>query len=539
MFNHEIYATSFARAVDLLRDPRATKEQQKSALRALVALAGLSSATLRVYDGALSVDDVAIPPELPGVAALTDRLAGHGLAEVIVGKGAEPRELLALLRFLAGPPGGRSVKELLRDADSRRVMVILSETARPSGPMRRPPSVTQAFELDQIAALGTPEVPQATPAAPALDWDAVIAANAMTEIDLGFTSDAPAAAAPAAEPPAVAPAPIPGRPPHVSAVETALADLRANPYGGTILDRLTRLSDLVQKALSEDAPDDALRLLAALVELEPSAPEGTPRNSYGIVLRRILTRETLALLAPHALDEHLGPSVAVVMRRAKGDAAEVLLGLLANSKVRRERFAYLEVLKSMPQGLDQVIHMLGHEQWFVVRNVADLMGDVRLEESVPELGRLLAHHDGRVRLSAAIALAKIGTASTVEPLRRAMKAGEPDVRIQILSGIGRASRALAMPLVTLIEVETNPDVTREAFAALGRIGSPEAVQALAKSAEPGGRLVGRKSAASRVAAVEGLRLAGATRVLQSLADDADGQVKDAARRALDELKART
>jgi HEAT repeat protein len=199
----------------------------------------------------------------------------------------------------------------------------------------------------------------------------------------------------------------------------------------------------------------------------------------------------------------------------------------------------MQILRSMPQGVDQVIHMLAHHQWFVARNVAELMGDVRMEESVGELGRCLGHDDHRVRRAAAVALAKIGTPATAEPLRRALKDGDAELRIQVASSIGRSSRALAMPLVTLIEAETNADVIREYYAALGRIGSPEAVQALAQAAEPGGRLVGRKSAAQRIAAIEGLRLAGAVRVLETLSNDADKQVKEVARRALEELKRKT
>ena len=59
--------------------------------------------------------------------------------------------------------------------------------------------------------------------------------------------------------------------------------------------------------------------------------------------------------------------------------------------------------------------------------------------------------------------------------------------------------------------------------------SPEAIQALANAAAPGGVLVGRKTTALRVAAVEGLRLAGASGALKGLAADGDKAVREAAR----------
>jgi HEAT repeat protein len=75
--------------------------------------------------------------------------------------------------------------------------------------------------------------------------------------------------------------------------------------------------------------------------------------------------------------------------------------------------------------------------------------------------------------------------------------------------------------------------------ALGRIGSPAAVQALIKFAQPGGRLFGRRPTALRVTAVEALRVAAtpaAIGTLEGLADDGDKQVRLAAESALADLK---
>ena len=79
---------------------------------------------------------------------------------------------------------------------------------------------------------------------------------------------------------------------------------------------------------------------------------------------------------------------------------------------------------------------------------------------------------------------------------------------------------------------------RELILALGRIGSPDAVQALIKFAQPSGRLFGRKPTPLRVASVEALRLAAtpaAMGTLQGLAGDSDRQVKAAAQAAVVEL----
>jgi HEAT repeat protein len=184
--------------------------------------------------------------------------------------------------------------------------------------------------------------------------------------------------------------------------------------------------------------------------------------------------------------------------------------------------------------------MLGHHQWFVVRNVAELAGELGLEEAVPALGEQLNHADERVRKACALALAKIGSSAAAEPLRRALRDKSPEVRLQAALGVGgRKASALAMPLVVAMEQEEDEGVERELMMALGRIASPAAVQALIKFAQPGGRFFGRQPMARRVIAIEALRLAAtpaAIGTLEGLTDDGDKDVRHAAESALADLK---
>ena len=125
------------------------------------------------------------------------------------------------------------------------------------------------------------------------------------------------------------------------------------------------------------------------------------------------------------------------------------------------------------------------------------------------------------------------------PASTALRDPSSEVRLQIALGIGgQKAAALAMPLVVAMEDEKDETVLRELILALGRIGSPDAVQALIKWSQPAGRIFGRKPAALRLAAVEGLRLAGtpaAHGTLDGLADDGDREVRSAARAAVSEL----
>ena len=294
-------------------------------------------------------------------------------------------------------------------------------------------------------------------------------------------------------------------------------------------------------ALKRNRPEEVLRFLAAILRLEQRLPEaGGVRRQYAIVVRRICTRPVVEMLARLVTVPKHRTDATLALQRAGAEAVEVLLDLLVAAPTMSERRGVFDALTQMTQGTEQLVHMLDHPEWFVVRNVAELVGELGMEEAVPGLGKQLSHEDERVRRAVALALAKIGSGSAVEPLRRALRDKSPEVRMQVALGIGgRKSNALAMPLVVAMEEEADEAVLRELILALGRIGSPDAVQALIKLAQPSGRIFGRKPAALRAAAVEALRLAGtppAIGTLQGLAGDGDKQVKAAARAALQDLK---
>ena len=573
MFNPEIFAMNLARSVELLRTSPPNKEQQKASLRAVFALTSLASATLRLYDGVLSVDDRVLKQGLPFTDGLKARMEAHGVAEIAIGRGTSATELLALLKALAVDVGGFApgdgVRQRLEAAGAEGIAVICAPR-EPESAGPRAPSVTQAFDMAAIeeaeamaiAAQAEPE-PDAAPA----ELEAAVAepGAAATEPEALEAPEAPVAekveaeaeaaeeaeaqgvaeAEPreAAEPEAVAGAvPEELESPHGVPADTPLgAALNAvvwDPYGGGILDRLSELESEVGTCLREGRLEHGVQAIAAVIGLEPGAPDGTPRNSYGIVMRRILTRDAIERISRRMLpDPRFTPLASAVVQRAGAEASEVLAELVATSELPSERKAFLLALRSLPQGKAALTQLLGRSQWVVVRNVAELLGEVQFEEAVPELGKLLSHGQPRVRRAAAVALAKIGSVATVEPLRRAMREGTPELRALVATSIGGSrARALAMPLVTLAEAEEDEEVLCEYYRALGRIASPEAVDALAKAARPGGRIFGRRPAAPRIAAIEGLRSAGgalAIRTLEELRGDSDKVVREAVQRALD------
>jgi HEAT repeat protein len=319
-----------------------------------------------------------------------------------------------------------------------------------------------------------------------------------------------------------------------------IAQLQEKPDGPAVGDLLAVLGRQLETAMKGRRVNQALDIVAGIVRAEARVGDATRRRQYSIALKRMYNKgllEAVAEVASHPSDREAS---LLVLRRAGEDGVEVLLDLLVAAPTVEERRAIFVALTGMKEGTDQLVHMLGHHQWFVVRNVAELAGELGLEEAVPALGTQLDHEDERVRKAVALALAKIGSSAAAEPLRRALRDKSPEVRIQAAIGVGgRKAAPLAMPLVAAMEEEKDEAVERELMLALGRIGSAAAVQALIKFAQPGGRLFGRKSAGLRTTAVEALRLAAtpaAVGTLEGLTDDGDKHVRAAAQGALGDLK---
>jgi HEAT repeat protein len=174
----------------------------------------------------------------------------------------------------------------------------------------------------------------------------------------------------------------------------------------------------------------------------------------------------------------------------------------------------------------------------VVRNVADLCGEIHLEKAVPALAKQIGHSDERVRRAVVGALGRIGGTGAIDPLRRALKDPAPSVRMEVARAIdARHNRSLAMSIAVAADEEGTLDVQREMYMALGRIGSPEAIQALIKAAEPGGKVFRRKPSGVRLAAIAGLHAAGPTGAnpLKALLQDDDREVREAVQKALTTL----
>ncbi|MGH7521925.1 MAG: HEAT repeat domain-containing protein [Gemmatimonadales bacterium] len=510
------FAALFTRTLDLFRDPGA-KEEQKTQFRTLVGLLKAEPMTIAAQDSAgLLVNGAAL--DRGPYNSLMQRLELHSVTEIRIPADAPLAETFELLRLLADQPHDEDVAARLHASGAKRISVavqsfMIETPAVPAGPAT--PRTGASTDGASVPPRGTPKGSQ-DEAAPPPDVPAIV-----REAAAEGSTFSPAAAA-------------------TRSAQDLIAELQDKPGGPHVGELLAVLGRQLETAMKSNRTPQALAIVAGVVRAEQQVADATRKRQYSIALKRMYSKallEAIAEVANHPSDRE--PAL-LVLRRAGEDGVEVLLDLLVAAPTIEERRGLFMALTGMKEGTDQLVHMLGHHQWFVVRNVAELAGELGLDVAVPALAQQLAHEDERVRKAVALALAKIGSSAAAEPLRRALRDKSPEVRLQAALGVGgRKSSALAMPLVVAMEEEEDENVERELILALGRIASSAAVQALIKFAQPGGRLFGRKPAALRASAVEALRLAAtpaAIGTLEGLTDDGDKQVRLAAQSALADLK---
>ena len=295
----------------------------------------------------------------------------------------------------------------------------------------------------------------------------------------------------------------------------------------------------VDSALRERDYDAVVTTAAVVARLEREIPDGELKRTYQIAIRRMLPSKAVEHIAKLTGGPRRQDALEV-LKHAGADASETLLHELVESESMEQRRALYNALRQVNTASPLLGRLLLHDEWFVVRNVAELCGDLRAEDTVPQLARHVTHADERVRRAVAGALAKIGTVAR----RRAAAAVAPRCIAPgaAAGGPGTRRHPLARPRHVAgarRRGRDQPGRAAELLLALGRIGTPDAVQALARAAAPGRRLFNRRPLTTRLAAIAGLRVAGsapAATALQGLLGDDEQSVRDAAQEALAGMK---
>lgn len=511
------FSVLLGRLIDLIRSGSGAGEDHRAALEALGELVGPRSMTVRSDGGRLSVESVSIPPDTPFASRLSQQMDAHGIAAIVVGAGAAAVELLHAARAIAlssaNYPVNSDAPQRLREAKVASIFLVTKQ-AEKTVRERRLVRLTDAIDQLGVFAAEDEGAPSGT-------------MSTAKEMDVGGPGKVQSYDEL-----------IQRRPSRAGTLASQVGHLQSGGHQLQLMNRLETIQHSVSKTLQRNEVAQALEAILSLLKQEDEATTEDARRAYAITIRRILTSEAVQKIAGYLLDEIYAQDVIKIVRRAGTEGTRIVMNMLAAAPTFAERKAYLAALREIEEGADVIAGMLKHHEWFVVRNAADLVGELRIEEAIPMLGQISEHEEPRVRLSVALALAKIGTPEAVRFLSKPLRDADRDVRLSVAKEIkGRGLGALSMLLVTATETEEDPEVLAEYYRALGRIGTPGAVRVLIDVARPGGLLKGRKEPERRRAAAEGLALAtdneAARAALKDLSGDRDKVIRETAREGLE------
>ncbi|MGH7673389.1 MAG: hypothetical protein ACREMC_10880, partial [Gemmatimonadales bacterium] len=362
----QAFAVLFARTLDLFRDPDA-KEDQKLQFRALVGLLRADAVILTATGaGGVLVNGTPIAGAGP-CAALVQRMELHAVKEITIPADPPPRQVFELLKALADQPGQDDIRTRLKAGGVERIAVAVQT------PVGRPPDPV-APKLD----LGTDGILRSD-----MDDDSSVLLAGLPVI-----SDEVKAAPVAADVRAFAPAAATSR-----STRDVLAELLRSPTGPEAGDLLAVLGRQLETAMRGNRLEQALDIVAGVVRAEQQVAVGddSRRRQYSIVLKRMYTKRLLGGIARLASTPDLREDALLALQRAGADGVEVMLDLLVAAPTIEERRGIFTALTRIKEGTDQLVHMLGHHEWFVVRNIAELAGELALDEAVPALARQLDH----------------------------------------------------------------------------------------------------------------------------------------------------
>ncbi len=483
----------------LARHKSEAEAEIRESARVLLACLDGREISLEATPGWVAVNGSRLTSGSPGAREVGESLLGHGVSRVEFPGGTELSTILPLVRALAAFPGVWATwEELLQAIGPAAAHLTLTRTGTDLSVIRfhdSEPVLTaaQLREREIIAKLHQK---------PVIAEGGLILPPIMVE--------------------------SPG-PPTIQSKSTP--DRREETR------QLELLINQGRSAVEAGDYDALLQITQDFLDATEATKSESSARMFRLELKRVLSKHHIAQFARMAATGTQRELAIAVLRRLGSDATEILMDLLVETEAMAERRGYFSALTRMEDGTEIIIHHLDHPTWYVVRNAAELCGEMRLAKAVPKLAQHVAHPDERVRKSVAVALSRVGTPEVLEPLARMFKDSSPAIRVQVLGNLdGSKSRPLAMPLAALLETEEHPDAQREILRALGRIGTPDALLALRRVAQGEHRRLPKRL---RLQAIESLGATGTpgAQILRALAGDADGEIGEAAAKALQEATA--
>jgi HEAT repeat protein len=470
----------------------AVLEAMRQITAALPGLAALGTVEWKIGVTGLHWHGQHLVPRSTQVAELAGLLYARGVRSIRVNPGMTAEHLLALF----GVAVGSMVPD---DAALGRITLLLGRRASQRLASNRPAVETAASP------------PAASPPAPS-------------------PAPAPAAAPPPVPPPAPAPAPAPAPPPPPPGPETVGVARASGTFQPDLLPADVEAKRALAALHAAATPDEqraaveqlrgltatllGLRDVASVAEIiagldrslvrvqDPALQEAIGEVAGALADEAVVERMVVRLgepRVPPAERAHLVSAVAALGAVTAGLVVDAYLNVPAQL-----REAYRAAMRAAGERAVEILQSrLESRVPEVAAAAAEFLGLTGSPQAMPLLVTMARHADERVREAALLGLAELGGREVSRPAMPALKDESVLVRTAAARAIAAAGDAAATTvLVRRLEQEADEGVLAALLKAIGQLGAKEALEVLARYAEPGGRP--RRSPYLRAAAIEGL-----------------------------------
>jgi HEAT repeat protein len=457
----------------------AVQEALRQVGEALPPLAAVGTVEWKVGATGLHWHGQHLLPRNSQVAELAGLLYARGVRTLTLNPGMTAEHVLALFQVATGTaaPDAQTLGRITLTLGRRSAARL--ERLRPHTP------------AEGVPAVAAPAPDGAPAAAPAPETRAAAAADAL------MAAKRPSAAF---RPDAL--------PPDVEAAR-AVAAVRAASGPEEQRAAVEKLAAVAPQLLGLREVATSAEAIAALDHLLPEARDpgllaAIDAAAVALSDRGLVERMVRRLGEAHVPAEERESLVTAVGALASLSMGPVLEAFLAAPVEQRAPFR-AAVRKAADRALEVLQGRLADKDPEVVAAAAEFVGLTGSPQAVTLLVPLLRHESEFAREAALVGLAEAGGREIARPAMPALKDESVSVRAAAARTIAAAGDpASCTVLIRRVEQEPDEGVQAELLRAIGRLGAKEALEVLARFAEPGG-MMHRRSATVRAAAVEGLR----------------------------------
>jgi HEAT repeat protein len=479
----------------------AVQEALRQVGEALPPLAAVGTVEWKVGATGLHWHGQQLLPRNTQIAELAGLLYARGVRTVTLNPGMTAEHVLALFQVAIGTAA----------ADAPTLgRITLTLGRRSAARLERQRTPTPAEDVPTVAQPAA--APQPTPAAAA---DALMAAKRPST---AFRPDA--------------------LPPDVEAAR-AVAAVRGAAAPDEQRAAVEKLAALAPQLLALREVATSADAIAALDRLLPQARDPGLLAAIDAAALALSDRALVERMVRRLGEAHVPAEEREALVTAVGALASLSMGLVLDAFIaapvdQRAPFR-AAVRKAADRALEVLQGKLADTNPEVVAAAAEFVGLTGSPQAVTLLVPLLRHTSEFAREAALVGLAEAGGREIARPAMPALKDESVAVRAAAARTIAAAGDpASSTVMIRRVEQEPDEGVQAELLRAIGRLGAKEALEVLARFAEPGG-MMHRRSATVRAAAVEGLRHIArpeARGLLELYSKDKEPAVRKAAEAAL-------